>query len=178
MLQITPSISDYSSQRTTIMASDNNDNQPTSTFEEAFADVQVDNHDTRSRFVDPEGLEEELRCLCLNQEDVNKDFNRGCMYKDTVTQNLPFCCLLNNEIDLNQGDMSTTGRHLYRDRLAVRLDGAKEQHQEATMAATAANTQAGSDGQSRDPKPGQGGSMEQLLLRNPVSVKDMAERWD
>jgi hypothetical protein len=43
------------------MASDNNDNQP-STFEEAFADVQVDNnHDDVSRIVDPEGLEEESR---------------------------------------------------------------------------------------------------------------------
>jgi hypothetical protein len=80
------------------MASDNNDNQPTSTFEETFADVQVDNHDTRSRFVDPESLEEESRRLHLNQEDVNDDFNQGCMYEDTATQNLPFHCLLNDEI--------------------------------------------------------------------------------
>jgi hypothetical protein len=61
------------SQHTTIMASDNNDNQPASTFEEASVNVQVDNHDTRSRFVDPEGLVEESRRSRLNQEDVNED---------------------------------------------------------------------------------------------------------
>ena len=107
------------------------DNKP-STFEEAFADVQVDNnHDAGSRIVDPEGLEEESRRLHLNQDDVNDDFNWGRMYKNAATENLPFRNLLDDEIRLNQGDMSVTGRWLYRDRLAARLDGAKEQQQQA-----------------------------------------------
>jgi hypothetical protein len=83
-----------------------------------FANIKVDasTHNAGSRFVDhPEGLEEELRHLRLNQEEVNKDFNQGQMYKDTATQNMPFCCLFTDEIALNWGDMSATGRQLYVD---------------------------------------------------------------
>jgi hypothetical protein len=62
------------------MASDNN-NQATCTSEDAFAIIQVDAKIHK---------EEESRLIRLKQEDVNKDFNQGQMYKDTVTQNLPF----------------------------------------------------------------------------------------
>jgi hypothetical protein len=130
------------------MASDNNNNnnnnnQPTHTFEDAF-DIKVDasTHNARSRFVDPpEGLEEESRRLRLNQDDVNEDFNQGQMYEDTATQNLPFYHRLTVEVGLNQGDMSATGRQLYADRSAARLDGTKEEEQqEASTTTTATRT--------------------------------------
>jgi hypothetical protein len=60
--------------------------------------------------VDPEGLEEESRRLHLNQDDVSDDFNQGRMYENAATENLPFRNLLDDEIRLNQGDMSVTGR--------------------------------------------------------------------
>jgi hypothetical protein len=52
------------------------------------------------------------------------------MYKDTTTQNLPFRHRLSVEIDLSQGDMSATGRQLYANQLAARLDVAKEEQEE------------------------------------------------
>ena len=117
-------------------------NQPTTTFEDAFDNIEVDasTHNARSRVEDPEGLEEESRRLRLNQDEVNQDFNEGQMYEDTATQNLPFRRRLTVEVDLNQGDLSGTGRQLYANRLAARLDGAEEEEQqeedEATTAAT------------------------------------------
>ncbi len=62
------------------------------------------------------------------------------MYKDTVTQNLPFRRRLSVEIGLNQGDMSVTGRRLYRDRLAATLDGTEEQQQQQEATSTTAVT--------------------------------------
>jgi hypothetical protein len=100
------------------MTDNDNEQAPTRTrtFEDAFQDVPVDLNiaTARSRFVDdPENLEDEVRRLRANQEEVNDDFNQGRMYEDTVTRNLPFNRLLNDEIDLNRGDMSRAGRQLY-----------------------------------------------------------------
>jgi hypothetical protein len=104
---------------------ENSNNQP-HTFEDAFGGVPVDPNicNARSRFEEhPERLEEEARRLHLDQEEIDKDFNQGQMYEETMTQNLPSNPLLPNEIDLNQGDMSGAGRQLYQDRLAAMLDG-------------------------------------------------------
>jgi hypothetical protein len=62
------------------------------------------------------------------------------MHEDTVTQNLPFSRLLNNEIDLNRGDMSAAGRQLYLNRLAFRLDGTQSEEAAAITTAVATST--------------------------------------
>jgi hypothetical protein len=71
----------------------NNSNQPTRTFEDAFDSIKVDasTHNATSRFPDPtEGLKEESRLRLSNQDDVDEDFNLVRMNEDTTTQNLPF----------------------------------------------------------------------------------------
>jgi hypothetical protein len=86
-------------------------------FDDAFGDLPVDPNvrTAQSRLAHhPEILEEEARRFRLNQEDANVDFNQGHMYEGTtVTRNLHFNRLLENEIDLNRGDMSRAGRLLY-----------------------------------------------------------------
>ncbi len=108
---------------------DNKDQTPTPTFDDVFGGVPVDPnvHTARSRLAHhPEILEEETRRLRLNQDDTNKDFNQGRMYEETVTRNVQYNRLGENEIDLNRGDMSRAGRQLYLNRLAARLDGAPQ----------------------------------------------------
>ncbi len=77
-------------QQTRRNMTDNNQQTPTRTFEDAFGDVRVDEDpNARSRFGGDHQeflAEEEARHLRLNQEDANEDFNQGRMYEDTVTQ--------------------------------------------------------------------------------------------